>query len=77
MVSHEHLPLLTMCRNDGFVQFSGAARNEGSIKNGMQNLFQERENPLILVHDKYSLLRLLEISIKVSLFIYVSAGDTL
>ena len=40
-------------------------------------LVQERENPLILVHDKYSLLRLLEISIKVSLFIYVSAGDTL
>ena len=76
MVSHEHLPFLTMCRNDGFVQFSGAARNgtlpnlalmpsillltsgvffgclielpfavlcvlaEGSIKNGMQNLFQ-------------------------------------
>jgi len=39
-------------------------------------LVQERENPLILVHDKYSLLRLLEISIKVSLFIYVSAGDT-
>jgi hypothetical protein len=41
------------------------------------------ENPLILIHDKKissmnSLLPVLEISIKVSLFIYVSAfGDTL
>jgi len=44
---------------------------------------QEMENPLILIHDKKisnmnSLLPVLEISIKVSLFIHVSvSGDVL